>query len=67
MLISGLKQAGAAGGVPIGRRQRLILLRAMLADDARSAICPSPGSSSWRRCCPAVRAAPRCADAARVP
>jgi flagellar protein FliT len=34
MLISGLKQAGAAGGVPIGRRQRLILLRAMLADDA---------------------------------
>ncbi|HQR21427.1 MAG TPA: flagellar protein FliT [Burkholderiaceae bacterium] len=33
-LISGLKQAGAADGVPIGRRQRLALLRAMLADDA---------------------------------
>jgi flagellar protein FliT len=33
-LISGLKQAGTEGGVPIGRRQRLILLRAMLADDA---------------------------------
>jgi flagellar protein FliT len=33
-LISGLKQAGTAGEVPIGRRQRLVLLRAMLADDA---------------------------------
>jgi flagellar protein FliT len=34
VLISGLQLAGAAGEVPIGRRQRLVLLRAMLADDA---------------------------------
>jgi flagellar protein FliT len=33
-LISGLKQAGAVGEIPVGRRQRLVLLRAMLADDA---------------------------------
>jgi flagellar protein FliT len=33
-LISGLKQAGATGASPIGRRQRLALLRTMLADDA---------------------------------
>lgn len=34
MLISGLKLAGVTGASPIGRRQRLALLRTMLADDA---------------------------------
>ena len=33
-LITGLKQAASPDGAPIGRRQRLALLRAMLADDA---------------------------------
>jgi flagellar protein FliT len=33
-LISALKRAHAAGETPLGRRQQLALMRAMLADDA---------------------------------
>jgi flagellar protein FliT len=33
-LILALKRAHAAGTTPIGRRQKLVLMRAMLADDA---------------------------------